>query len=364
MIGSLERMRVRAPGGQEREAATITATRNPRTQPSHGQRNSGMSGARGAADVAPPPIPTRVTLISASGAPRASVPGPRCRGCGRSSRRRGSRRRPGRRAARPGRPRPRPRRPRRRDASTASMPSSMICSASATSASTISSSGTTRTTWPFTNRWPLPRPGGDAEVGLPRLAGPVDDAAHHRDLQRDVAVLERGHRVARDLDHVDLGAPAARARDEVEALALAQAERLEQRAPGARLLDRVGGERVADRVADALGEQRADAGGRLHEPGRRRAGLGDAEVQRVVDRLGEQPVRVDHRAGRCSPSPRSSRRRSRPRAKYASSRCAEATSASGVMPPNCSYDVRVEAAARSRRCGSAGRGPSPPARRA
>ena len=102
-------------------------------------------------------------------------------------------------------------------------------------------------------------------------------------------------RVVRDLDHVDLGAPAARARDEVEALALAQAERLEQRATGARLLDRIGGERVADRVADALGEQRADPGGRLHEPGGRRPGLGDAEVQRVVDRLGEQAVRVDHR---------------------------------------------------------------------
>ena len=76
-----------------------------------------------------------------------------------------------------------------------------------------------------------------------------------------------------DLDDVDLGAPAARARDEVEALALAQPERLEQRAPGARLLDRIRGERVADRVADALAQQRADARGGLHEPGRRRARL-------------------------------------------------------------------------------------------
>ena len=64
--------------------------------------------------------------------------------------------------------------------------------------------------------------------------------------------------------------------------------------PGLRLLHRVGGERVADGVADALGEQRADARGRLHETRRRRAGLGDAEVQRVVDGLGQQPVRVDH----------------------------------------------------------------------
>ena len=49
----------------------------------------------------------------------------------------------------------------------------------------------------------------------------------------------------------------------------------------------IGGEREADRVADALGEQRADPGDRLHEPVRRRPGLGDAEVQRVVDGLGE-----------------------------------------------------------------------------
>ena len=80
--------------------------------------------------------------------------------------------------------------------------------------------------------------GRDAEIGFARLAGAVHDAAHHRDLQRDVAVFERGLRVGRDLDHVDLGAPARRARDEIEALALAQPERLEQRAPGLRFFDR------------------------------------------------------------------------------------------------------------------------------
>ena len=123
--------------------------------------------------------------------------------------------------------------------------------------------------------------GGDAEVGLARLARPVDDAAHHRDLQRDLAVAERLHRPVGDVDHVDLGPPARRAGDQVDVLALAQAERLEQLAAGARLLDRVGGERVADRVADALHQQRGDAGGGLDQPGRRRAGLGDAEVQRA-----------------------------------------------------------------------------------
>src|SRR3546814_16305147 len=32
--------------------------------------------------------------------------------------------------------------------------------------------------------------GGDADVGVARLAGTVDDAAHHRDLQRALAVAE------------------------------------------------------------------------------------------------------------------------------------------------------------------------------
>ena len=97
-----------------------------------------------------------------------------------------------------------------------------------------------------------------------------------------------------DVDHVDLGATAARAGDEVDVLALAQAHRLEQLATGAGLLDRVGRERVADRVADALGEQGGDAGGRLDQPGRQRAGLGDAEVQRVVGDVGQLAVRLDH----------------------------------------------------------------------
>ena len=140
--------------------------------------------------------------------------------------------------------------------------------------------------------------GGDAEVGVAGLAGTVHDAAHHRDLQRDLALAEGLHGLLGDLDHVDLGPAAARAGDEVDVLALAQAQRLEQLAAGARLLHRVGGEAVADRVADALGQQRGHAGGGLEQAGRRRAGLGDAEVQRVVDGVGELPVGLDHQRHR------------------------------------------------------------------
>ena len=124
--------------------------------------------------------------------------------------------------------------------------------------------------------------------------GTVHDATHDRDLDRQVQALERALRGVGHRDHVDLGASARRARDEVEASALPQAHRLEQHAAGLRLLDRIGRERVADRVADALREQRRDAGRGLHEPLRDRTGLGDAEVERMVGDVGQLAVGLDH----------------------------------------------------------------------
>ena len=81
-------------------------------------------------------------------------------------------------------------------------------SAHSTSASTISSSGTTAHDLALHEQVAPLAAGGDAEVGVARLAGPVHDAAHHRDLERDLAVAERGLRVVGHLDHVDLGPPA------------------------------------------------------------------------------------------------------------------------------------------------------------
>ena len=60
------------------------------------------------------------------------------------------------------------------------------------------------------------------------------------------------------------------------------------------LLDRRGGQRDPDRVADALREQRAERDRRLDRALERRAGLGDAEVQRPVAALGEQLVGAHH----------------------------------------------------------------------
>jgi len=82
-------------------------------------------------------------------------------------------------------------------------------------------------------------PRGNTEVGLPGLAGSVHDASHDRDLQGNVALLQRGLSVGRNADDVDFGAAARRAGDEVETLALPQTQRLEQRPPCLRLLDRI-----------------------------------------------------------------------------------------------------------------------------
>ena len=83
--------------------------------------------------------------------------------------------------------------------------------------------------------------------------------------------------------------------------ALAELERLEDLPGDLDLL--LGVERRegdADRVADAVGQQRAEADRALQRARPLRARLGHAEVQRVRDALGEQPVggdRVRHRGG-------------------------------------------------------------------
>ena len=140
--------------------------------------------------------------------------------------------------------------------------------------------------------------GRDADVGVARFARPVHHAPHDRHLEGDLLVAERVLRPAGDVDDVDLGPAARRAGDEVDVLALAQAHRLEQRPARPRFLHRVGGEAVADRVADALGQQRGDAGRRLDDAAGQRTGLGDTEVQRMVDGVGELPVGLDHQRHR------------------------------------------------------------------
>ena len=133
----------------------------------------------------------------------------------------------------------------------------------------------------------------DAEVGVRRLADAVYRAAQHGHLDRLLvgleALLDLGHHRV----HVELQPAAGGAGDEHRA-ALAQLERLEDLPGHLDLLLRVeGGERDSDGVPHAVGQQRAEPDGRLERARPLRARLGDAEVQRVVDALGEQAVRGD-----------------------------------------------------------------------
>src|SRR5690606_31013860 len=101
--------------------------------------------------------------------------------------------------------------------------------------------------------------GRNAEVGFAGLTGAIDDAAHDRDAHGDVDDAVEGLLdVLGEGPDVDLGTPARRAADDVEA-GFAQVQRLEDLDAGLDLLDWVGRQGHADRVANALGQQGPDA---------------------------------------------------------------------------------------------------------
>ena len=72
-------------------------------------------------------------------------------------------------------------------------------SAHSTSASTISCLGHDRDVRAAHEQVAALVARGDADVGVACLAGTVHDAAHDRDLQRDLPVAERVHRFLGDL---------------------------------------------------------------------------------------------------------------------------------------------------------------------
>ncbi len=147
----------------------------------------------------------------------------------------------------------------------------------------------------------------DADVGRLRLAGAVDDAAHHRHVHLlDAGVARAPHRHLRAQVGLDLlgellevgarRAPAARAGGHHRREG-AQAHRLQDllrdddllRAVAARLRR----ERDADGVADALLQQHRQRRGGGDDALRAHAGLGEAQVQRVVAARGERAVDAD-----------------------------------------------------------------------
>ena len=134
---------------------------------------------------------------------------------------------------------------------------------------------------------------GDADVGVLALAGAIDHAAHHRDVDRPLDLLQCFLHLGHHRQHVDLEPAAHRAGDQVWPGQLF-GERVHDAVPDLDFLDRVAGERDADRVADALLEQDPDPDGALDRAGARRTRLRDTQVQRVGDLVGDRPVGGDH----------------------------------------------------------------------
>ena len=138
--------------------------------------------------------------------------------------------------------------------------------------------------------------GGDTDVGLSRFTGSIDDAAHDGHLDRKLLRLEGELRRLGDRHHVDIGATARWAGNEIKPGPLAQTQLFEQTAARLGLLDGIGGEREADGVTDALEQERGNASDRLHQAGGWWTRLGDAEVKGVLGLRRKQTVRLDHRS--------------------------------------------------------------------
>src|SRR5690606_8810805 len=91
------------------------------------------------------------------------------------------------------------------------------------------------------------------------------------------------------LDHVEVLPGATGAGDEVDA-ARTQTQGFENVEADADLFHRIGGKGNADGVADALGQQHAQTHRRFHRARTQATGLGNAQMQRLLDLLGQQPV--------------------------------------------------------------------------
>src|SRR3972149_6401815 len=140
---------------------------------------------------------------------------------------------------------------------------------------------------------------GYADVGIHGLARAVHNAAHYRDLDRVGEVGEPPLYLLGDLHAVELETAARRARYNRRA-ALPYIEGLQYLPAGPDFVDRVARERDAHGIAQALGEEHAEAHGGFYAAGKDRARLGDAYVEGVIDLLGEQPVALyRERHARC-----------------------------------------------------------------
>ena len=148
-------------------------------------------------------------------------------------------------------------------------------------------------TSPLTKIWPLPLPEATPRSASRASPGPLTTQPMTATRSGTGQTLQaRGDLVGQRVD-VDLRPAAGRAGDDLQP-ALPQPERLQDRDADLDLLDRRRRQRHPDGVADALGQQRAERDRGLDRALERRAGLGHAQVQRVVALLGQLPVGRDH----------------------------------------------------------------------
>ncbi len=139
--------------------------------------------------------------------------------------------------------------------------------------------------------------GEDRDVGAFRFAGAVDYAPHHRhfDGQGDLIGQFLSH-LLHEREQVDLNPATGWTGNEFGAEALPQAEAIQHLQGVLDFVNVIGGVADAHRVADAVGQQRPQRDDAADSAGFFRPGVGDAQVQRIVEPLGNFRVHVDHHA--------------------------------------------------------------------
>ncbi len=140
---------------------------------------------------------------------------------------------------------------------------------------------------------------GQTHIRLARLAGTVHHAADDGNVEVLYDVFQALLQSVHHLDHVEILARAGGAGDDVDALA-ADVQAFQDIEADLHLLHRIGSQRYPDGVADACGEEHAEADRGFHAAGAQPPRLGDTEVQRLFNLPGKQLVRFHrHEYFRC-----------------------------------------------------------------
>ena len=133
---------------------------------------------------------------------------------------------------------------------------------------------------------------GDADVGLARFARAINDAAQYRERHRGLYMTQRVFEFLHRADDVEALSRARGAADHADA-AGAKAQRFQDFIADADFFLWLRRQGNADRVANPRPEQIAHANRGFDRPANQPASLGDAKVQRAVDRFGQPHIGGD-----------------------------------------------------------------------